>query len=67
MSRPTPIRVLDSGPGRWTLVRAVALAFLDEHGAEADRLGWHALELFGVHPVVTAASPEWAARPPPSS
>ncbi|WP_246410655.1 hypothetical protein [Methylobacterium fujisawaense] len=31
-------------------MRANALAFLDQHGAEAHRLGWTAALLFGVHP-----------------
>jgi len=31
-------------------MRENALAFLDQHGAEAHRLGWTAEQLFGVHP-----------------
>lgn len=31
-------------------MRESALAFLDQHGADAHRLGWTAPELFGVHP-----------------
>ncbi|SEH34298.1 hypothetical protein SAMN02799636_01585 [Methylobacterium sp. 275MFSha3.1] len=31
-------------------MRANALAFIDQHGAEAHRLGWTAEQLFGVHP-----------------
>jgi len=31
-------------------MRGNALAFLDQHGAEAHRLCWTAPELFGVHP-----------------
>ena len=31
-----------------------AYAFLEEHADAADALGWTALELFGVHPVVGA-------------
>ncbi|MGE8130900.1 hypothetical protein ACQKQD_28350 [Methylobacterium sp. NPDC080182] len=32
------------------MMRAIALAYLDQHGAEAHRLGWTAPQLFGVHP-----------------
>ena len=31
-------------------MRAKALAFLDQFGAEAHRLGWTSPQLFGVHP-----------------
>ena len=31
-------------------MRANALAFIDQYGAEAHRLGWTAEQLFGVHP-----------------
>jgi hypothetical protein len=35
---------------RLSEMRANALAFLDQFGAEAHRLGWTAPQLFGVHP-----------------
>ncbi|ONF47082.1 hypothetical protein [Methylobacterium radiotolerans] len=44
----SPCRYLT--PARWAAMRANALAFLDQHGAEAHRLGWTAPQLFGVHP-----------------
>ncbi len=44
----SPCRYLT--PTRWAAMRANALTFLDEHGAEAHRLGWTASQLFGVHP-----------------
>jgi hypothetical protein len=44
----SPCRYLT--PTRWVAMRSNALAFLDEHGAEAHRLGWAAEQLFGVHP-----------------
>ena len=44
----SPCRYLT--PTRWAAMRANALVFLDEHGAEAHRLGWTAPQLFGVHP-----------------
>jgi hypothetical protein len=37
-------------PAKWKAMRENALAFLDEHGADAHRLGWTAEQLFGVHP-----------------
>ena len=37
-------------PAKWKMMRENTLAFLDEHGAEAHRLGWTAPQLFGVHP-----------------
>ncbi len=37
-------------PARWTALRAKALAFCDQFGAAAHRLGWTAPELFAVHP-----------------
>ena len=37
-------------PAKWKAMRENALAFLDQHGAEAHRLGWTAEQLFGVHP-----------------
>ncbi|MGU3417007.1 hypothetical protein [Methylobacterium sp. D54C] len=37
-------------PTRWAAMRANALTFLDQHGAEAHRLGWAAPQFFGVHP-----------------
>lgn len=37
-------------PGKWAVTRESALAFCDEFGAEAHRLGWTAAELFAVHP-----------------
>ncbi len=37
-------------PAKWAAMRASALAFLDQFGAEAHRLGWTAPQLFGVHP-----------------
>ena len=33
---------------RWTALREDAFAFLRDHGAEAARLGWDVLDLFGV-------------------
>ena len=44
----SPCRYL--APPKWKGMRENALAFLDQHGAEAHRLGWTAPELFGVHP-----------------
>jgi hypothetical protein len=44
----SPCRYLT--PSRWAAMRANALAFIDQHGAEAHRLGWTAEQLFGVHP-----------------
>ncbi|XYD12681.1 hypothetical protein R1A27_34945 (plasmid) [Methylobacterium sp. NMS12] len=35
---------------RWAAIRTNALAFIDQHGAEAHRLGWTAPQLFDVHP-----------------
>ncbi|MGU3467617.1 hypothetical protein ACLBXO_22475 [Methylobacterium sp. C33D] len=46
--RASPCRYL--APAKWAAMRANALTFLDEHGAEAHRLGWTAPQLFGVHP-----------------
>jgi hypothetical protein len=37
-------------PARWTAVRENCLTFCTEFSAEAQRLGWTALELFAVHP-----------------
>ncbi|GJE49897.1 hypothetical protein GOFOIKOB_2937 [Methylobacterium tardum] len=37
-------------PAKWAAMRQSALAFRDEHGTEAHRLGWTAPQLFGVHP-----------------
>ncbi|WP_267428673.1 hypothetical protein [Methylobacterium sp. GC_Met_2] len=37
-------------PTKWPPMRAAALAFLDQFGAEAHGLGWTAPQLFGVHP-----------------
>ncbi len=37
-------------PAKWKAMRENAIAFLDQHGAEAHRLGWTASQLFGVHP-----------------
>jgi hypothetical protein len=39
-------------PGAWARVWSNALDFIDRHGAEAHRLGWTAVELFGVHPAL---------------
>jgi hypothetical protein len=44
----SPCRYL--APAKWKAMRENALAFIDQHGAEAHRLGWTAPELFGVHP-----------------
>lgn len=44
----SPCRYL--APTKWAAIRANALAFLDQHGAEALWLGWTAPELFSVHP-----------------
>jgi hypothetical protein len=46
--RASPCRYL--APAKWAAIRTNALAFLDQHGAEAHRLGWTEPELFGVHP-----------------
>lgn len=35
---------------KWAAIRESALAFCDQFGAEAHRLGWTAAELFAVHP-----------------
>jgi hypothetical protein len=43
-----PCRYL--APTKWAAMRENALAFLDQFGAEAYRLGWTAPQLFGVHP-----------------
>lgn len=37
-------------PAKWKAMRENALAFLNQHGGEAHRLGWTAPELFGAHP-----------------
>jgi hypothetical protein len=39
-------------PDAWARVQAHPLDFIDRQGAEAERLGWMDVELFGVHPVV---------------
>jgi hypothetical protein len=39
-------------PNTWARIWANALDFIARHGAEAHGLGWTAVELFGVHPVV---------------
>jgi hypothetical protein len=44
----SPCRYL--APAKWAAIRASAMAFIDQHGAEAHRLGWTAPQLFGVHP-----------------
>jgi hypothetical protein len=44
----SPCRYL--APAKWKAMRENALTFVDQHGAEAHRLGWTAAELFGVHP-----------------
>lgn len=44
----SPCRYLP--PAKWAAIRANALSFLAQHGAEAHRLGWTVPELFGVHP-----------------
>lgn len=44
----SPCRYL--APAKWAAIRANALAFIDQHGAEAHQHGWTAPELFGVHP-----------------
>jgi hypothetical protein len=41
-------------PDAWARVQANALAFIDRHGDVAQRLGWTAVELFGVHPALGA-------------
>ena len=44
----SPCRYL--AQAKWGMMRSNALAFIDQFGAEAYRLGWTAPELFGVHP-----------------
>ncbi|MCJ2102490.1 hypothetical protein [Methylobacterium sp. E-046] len=44
----SPCRYL--APAKWAGMRTSALAFCDQHGAEAHRLGWTAPQLFSVHP-----------------
>ena len=46
----------DPCPGfrHWPSVQRAAIRFLDGRGAEAERLGWGVLDLFGVHPVAGA-------------
>jgi len=44
----SPCRYL--APAKWKAMRENALSFLDQHGADAHRLGWTAPELFGVPP-----------------
>ena len=44
----SPCRYL--APAKWKAMRENALAFIDQHGADAHQLGWTAPELFGVHP-----------------
>ncbi|MCJ2053965.1 hypothetical protein [Methylobacterium sp. J-070] len=44
----SPCRYL--APAKWGAIRKNALAFCDQFGAEAHRLGWTAPQLFGVHP-----------------
>ncbi|GJE13378.1 hypothetical protein [Methylobacterium longum] len=43
----SPCRYL--APAKWAAIRSNAMAFCDQHGAEAHRLGWTAPQLFGVH------------------
>src|SRR4051812_27549492 len=38
--------------GEWPRVYAYALAFLDQFGGQAERIGWQTAQLFGVHPSV---------------
>ena len=35
---------------QWAILREDAFAFLRDRGAEAARLGWHLLDIFGVDP-----------------
>ena len=44
----SPCRYLP--PAKWAAIRESALAFCDQFGEEAQRLGWTAAELFAVHP-----------------
>lgn len=37
-------------PAKWAAIRESVLAFCDQFGNEAHRLGWTAPELFAVHP-----------------
>lgn len=37
-------------PTKWAAIREKGIAFCDQFGAEAHRLGWTAPELFAVHP-----------------
>lgn len=37
-------------PAKWAAMRGNCLAFVDQFGAEAYRLGWSAPQLFGLHP-----------------
>jgi len=45
----------DFSPTRWQAALDGALAFLDQWGAEAHRLGWDVSEVFGLHPTAPAA------------
>ena len=50
-------------PAKWKAMRENALPFLDQHGAEAHRLGWTAEQLFGVHPEHGFLRVEYAGAP----
>ena len=43
------------GDKRWIQIGEDAARLLHDHGAEAARLGWTTLDLFGAHPVAPAA------------
>ncbi|MGY2049212.1 hypothetical protein [Methylobacterium sp. JK268] len=43
----------------WATTLAHARRFVDEFGAEADRLGWDTLTLFGVHPEAGTIRGDW--------
>ena len=45
----------DFSPTRWQAALDGALAFADQWGAEAHRLGWDVSEVFGLHPTAPAA------------
>lgn len=45
----------DFSPTRWQAALDGALAFLDQWGAEAHRLGWDVSEVFGLHSTAPAA------------
>jgi len=46
-------------PEDWVETLTNARCFVDDYGAEADRLGWDTLTLFSVHPKSGAIRADW--------